>query len=84
MLGGCLVGQNRYAEAEPLLLQGYEGMRQREAQIPPFAKPRLREAIERLVQLYDAWGKPVQAAKWRSEWAARERAADEPAKPTEK
>src|SRR5262249_34398582 len=31
MLGGCLMGQKRYADAEPLLLSGYEGMRQHEA-----------------------------------------------------
>jgi len=30
MLGGSLLGQKRYAEAEPLLLSGYEGMKQRQ------------------------------------------------------
>ena len=29
-------------------------------------KPRPVEALERLVQLYDAWGKPEEAAKWRA------------------
>jgi tRNA A-37 threonylcarbamoyl transferase component Bud32 len=29
MLGGALLGQKKYAEAEPLLLAGYEGMKQR-------------------------------------------------------
>jgi hypothetical protein len=28
-------------------------------------KVRLTEALERLVQLYDAWGKPEQARQWR-------------------
>src|SRR5262249_18945296 len=65
MLGGCLAGQKKYAEAEPLLREGYEGMKQREANIPPLGKPRLREAVERLVQLYDDWGQPEQAAQWR-------------------
>jgi WD40 repeat protein/serine/threonine protein kinase/tetratricopeptide (TPR) repeat protein len=65
MLGGCLLGEKKYAEAEPLLLQGYEGMKQREAQFPPAGKVRLPEAVERLVQLYDDWGKPEQAAEWR-------------------
>ncbi len=27
MLGGALLGQKKYAEAEPLLLKGYEGMK---------------------------------------------------------
>jgi tetratricopeptide (TPR) repeat protein len=67
MLGGSLAGQKKYAEAEPLLLAGYEGMKQRAAQIPSRAKVRLTEALDRLVQLYDAWGKPDQAARWRAE-----------------
>ncbi|MBI1917140.1 MAG: tetratricopeptide repeat protein [Planctomycetes bacterium] len=70
MLGGCLLGQKKYAAAEPLLLQGYEGMKQREAKMPPAARPRLPEAIERLVRLYDEWGKKAEAAKWRKELEA--------------
>ena len=65
LLGGSLLGQKHYAAAEPLLLSGYEGMKAREAKIPPAGNPRLSEALERLVQLYDAWGKPEQAAAWR-------------------
>jgi len=34
MLGEAVAGQKQYAAAEPLLLQGYEGMRKREAKIP--------------------------------------------------
>ncbi len=30
MLGGLLLGQKKYEEAEPLLLAGYEGMKERE------------------------------------------------------
>ena len=30
MLGEALLGQKRYAEAEPLLLAGYRGMKERE------------------------------------------------------
>lgn len=33
LLGGALAGQKRFAEAEPLLVSGYEGMKQREAKI---------------------------------------------------
>jgi hypothetical protein len=64
-LGSSLLGQKKYAEAEPLLLAGYEGMKQREASIPANAKKYLTESLERLVQLYDAWGKPDQAKEWR-------------------
>jgi hypothetical protein len=69
-LGASLLGQKRYAEAEPLLLAGYEGMKQREAKIPAQVKVRLTEALERLVQLYDAWGKPEQAKEWRQKLEA--------------
>jgi tetratricopeptide (TPR) repeat protein len=65
LLGGSLLGQKKYAEAEPLLLAGYEGMKQREAGIPPLRKFRMTEAIERLVQLYEAWDQPAKAAAWR-------------------
>ena len=65
MLGEALEGQKKRAEAEPLLVQGYEGMKQRAAKIPKEGKPRLAEAMERLVQLYGAWGKPDQATIWR-------------------
>ena len=65
LLGGSLLGQKKYAEAEPLLLAGYEGMKQREGKIPPIFKFRLTEAIERLVQLYEVTGKKDKADEWR-------------------
>src|SRR5262249_33927355 len=61
LVGGSLLGQKKYADAEPLLVQGYEGLKQRAAYIPPIArKLLLTEALERLVQLYDAWDQPKQ------------------------
>ena len=70
LLGGALLGQKRYADAEPLLLHGYEGMKERAAKIPPPGKIRLTEAVERLVQLYDALEKEDESAKWRKELEA--------------
>jgi tetratricopeptide (TPR) repeat protein len=67
LLGEALLGQKKYADAEPMLLAGYEGMRQREKTIPPEGKVRLPEAIERLVQLYEALDKKDDAAKWNKE-----------------
>jgi tetratricopeptide (TPR) repeat protein len=78
MLGGALLGQKKPAEAEPLLVQGYEGMKQRAAKITLGNKPRLAEALERLVELYDAWGKPDQAARWRRELESEKTAARPP------
>ncbi len=67
LLGWSLFGQEKYAEAESFLLQSYAGMAQREAKIPvKIRHDRLTEGVERLVQLYDAWGKPDQAAQWRA------------------
>jgi tetratricopeptide (TPR) repeat protein len=79
-LGGSLLGQKNYAEAERLLLAGYEGMKQREAKIPTNAKKYLTEALERLVQLYDAWGKPEQAATWRTKLEQAKTPTKEPTK----
>jgi serine/threonine protein kinase/tetratricopeptide (TPR) repeat protein len=67
LLGDALLGQKRYAEAEPLLLQGYEGMKQRQDKIPADARARLAEALERLVKLYEATGKEKEAARRRKE-----------------
>jgi serine/threonine protein kinase len=68
LLGGALAGQQNFVDAEPLLLQGHEGLRQRAERIAPTARTgQIREAVERLVQLYDAWGKTNEAARWRKE-----------------
>jgi len=65
LLGGALLGQEKCADAEPLLVQGYQGMKSREAKMPDAARMHLAQALERLVQLYDAWGKSDQAEPWR-------------------
>ncbi len=53
LLGGAILGQKKYADAQPLLLAGHEGMKQSEETIPPRGKVCTPEAIERLVQLYE-------------------------------
>ncbi len=58
-------GRWRYAEAEPLIVQGYEEIKAREARITAPCKPYLTQAAERVVWLYVAWGKPGQAAAWK-------------------
>jgi serine/threonine protein kinase/tetratricopeptide (TPR) repeat protein len=77
LLGESLLGRGRYAEAEPLLLSGYEGLRAREARIPAFARAlRLSEAGERILRLYDAWGQPEQAAAWKARLGLADLPAD--------
>ena len=66
LLGAALLGQKRYAEAEPLLIRGYEGVRAHQGQIPMlYARHRLAETGQRIVQLYEAWGRADKAAEWR-------------------
>jgi eukaryotic-like serine/threonine-protein kinase len=65
LLGASLAGRGKYAEAEPLIVSGYEGMKAREASLPPPYRPRLGEAAARVVRLYEAWGKPEKAEQWR-------------------
>lgn len=69
LLGGALLGQKKYADAEPSLLAGYEGMKQRDAKIPEPAKVRLPEAIDRLIELSAVTNKPDHVRKWQAERA---------------
>lgn len=64
-----------------VLLVGYEGMKQREANIPQEGMARLTEALERLAQLYDSWGKKDKADEWRKRWEAAKTRPQPPAKP---
>jgi hypothetical protein len=60
-LGENLIRQRKYAEAEPLLRECFKS---REQQV-------VDNALERLVQLYDAWDKPEQAAPLRAQQEQR-------------
>jgi hypothetical protein len=71
------MGLKNYAGAEPLLLAGYEGMKKQQAKIPAEGKAGLTEAVERLVQLYEATDRKDEAAKWRQELEALRAAAME-------
>jgi len=61
-LGAALAHGGRHAEAEVLLLEAQAAMS--EDRLCP-AEYR-RQAIQRVVELYESWGKPDQAAEWRS------------------
>jgi eukaryotic-like serine/threonine-protein kinase len=69
MLGGSLLSQKKYKDAEPLLLKGYEGMKVREKAIPPQGATRIPGSLDRLVELYTATDKPEEAKKWSAERA---------------
>jgi tetratricopeptide (TPR) repeat protein len=68
-LGGALLGQKKYAEAEPLLRAGYEGMKLRAEKISAQQKPLLAEALDRLIALAEATNKADEARLWKDERA---------------
>ena len=64
LLGASLAGQKKYAEAEPLLRSGFDGMKQRLGSIPAFNRFRVEETAKQILTLYQDWGKADQAAAW--------------------
>ncbi len=69
LLGASLLGQGRVAEARPLIVAGYEGLKAREEAIPRNVRRRVPQAGERLAALYEAQGEPAKAAEWRTRLA---------------
>ena len=65
LLGASLAGEKKYAEAEPLLLEGYQGMADRKDRIGVADRYHLDRALEWIVRLYGTWGKPEKAAQWK-------------------
>jgi eukaryotic-like serine/threonine-protein kinase len=65
LLGASLSGQKKYSEAETLLIEGYTGTEARKNQLAVPESYHLDRARDWLVQLYQAWGKPVKVAEWR-------------------
>jgi hypothetical protein len=66
-LGAALAGQREFTRAEPLLVAGYEGLRD----IPGAPRAHLQAAIERLITFYVASGRPEQAVAWRNRLTGR-------------
>ncbi len=65
LLGAALAGEKRYAEAEPLLLEGFQGMLSHKDKMSSPDRYYLDRAQEWLVHLYLAWGKSDEAVRWR-------------------
>jgi tetratricopeptide (TPR) repeat protein len=66
LLGAVLQGQQKYAEAEQLILRGYEGLKQRES--TRFVdKHWLADAGQRVVRYYEETNQPEKASAWRAE-----------------
>ena len=69
LLGGALMGQKRNAGAAPLLRSGYEAMARSAAAIPLVDRPRLAEALDRLIAAGEAAGTKIEVAAWKAERA---------------
>jgi serine/threonine protein kinase/tetratricopeptide (TPR) repeat protein len=80
-LGCCLVRLKRYAEAEPLLLSGYEGLREHATEIPGGWKGRASGDLQCLVQLYEATGRPDLGSEWRKKCQEFDRTTQTPQAP---
>lgn len=61
-LGGRLIARRAWAEAQPLLVEGFEAM----AADHRTPRENLGAARDRLVRLYEATGRPAQARAWRT------------------
>jgi tetratricopeptide (TPR) repeat protein len=81
LLGACLLGQKKYRMAETLLIDGYEGLKAREARIPAPARKRVADAALRIVALYNSWSKPDKAAEWKARLCLRDFPGDVFAQP---
>ncbi|MCC6676034.1 MAG: serine/threonine protein kinase [Phycisphaerales bacterium] len=71
-LGACLIRQARYAEAEPLLTEGYEG----QARAPGIDDEGRENTIDTIIKLYEKWeaaepgmGHAAKAGPWKQKLA---------------
>jgi tetratricopeptide (TPR) repeat protein len=69
LLGGALMGEKKTTEAVPLLRSGHEAMTRSAAAIPLVDRPRLAEALDRLIDAGDAAGTKAELAAWKAKLA---------------
>ncbi|MGH7178987.1 MAG: tetratricopeptide repeat protein, partial [Tepidisphaeraceae bacterium] len=60
LLGQSLASQKKFEQAEPLLLAGYNEL------TDPAQVRRRQAALKRIIDLYEAWGRPRDAEVWRA------------------
>jgi tetratricopeptide (TPR) repeat protein len=74
LLGRSLLGQKKYDAAEPLLIAGYDGMKQREDEIPDGNEAFMKETLQQLVRLYEATDRAEKAVEWNRKLAEFDKA----------
>ncbi|MBL8820641.1 MAG: tetratricopeptide repeat-containing protein, partial [Planctomyces sp.] len=68
-LGESLLGHGKLAEAEPLLRDGYLGMKERAETMPAAYKATIiREANQRLVKLYESLKQSEDVSRWQTDF----------------
>ncbi len=78
LLGAALAEQKKYAEAEPLLKEAYEGLAANAETIPKNLKKAIPNTAARIAKMYDAQNKLVEAELWKgkeAEWLPAPEAA---------
>ena len=69
-------GSSFSENAEPLLLEGYQGMKRHETRVEVSVRICVTEAAESIVRLYEATNHPEKARSWREKLPAGKRPAD--------
>jgi hypothetical protein len=69
LLGAALAGQKKYAAAEPLLVQSAQALKAAAPKLSPADRRSLLAAVQRVIDLYEVWERPEDAARWRMELA---------------
>jgi hypothetical protein len=67
LLGAALAGQKKFAEAEPLVVNSAKMLVAIAANLQPSQRDFVLLAVQRVIDLYDAWERPDDAAKWRKQ-----------------
>ena len=62
------MGKRKYDEAEPLLISGYEGMRERQRSLRDPTRV-LTESLQILVQFFEATSQSEKTAEWKTKLA---------------
>jgi tetratricopeptide (TPR) repeat protein len=68
--GGCFLGEGRFAEAEPLLLSGVTGLRERFSFVSSTQFRELEDGIWRMQNYFEAIGSTDEAVRWKGELEA--------------
>jgi tetratricopeptide (TPR) repeat protein len=75
VLGAALVRQKKYDEAELPLVRSANALKADATRLAPPYYRLLLDAVLRVIDLYDAWDRPDDAARWRKELATLQKAA---------